>query len=160
MSYNSALVKRIEEAFESELPPKAILKPEFESIQEAADIVEHLIGRRWRDVDIENNSWLLWQVVWFTKEAFLYYMPAFLVATVKDGEIENLCFLAQFTRHVARREGLSVPLFFQSLTPKQFAAVAQVIRYLVDSDFCGDGSAGELAAYFLPTESTDETLEP
>ena len=94
-----ALILRIEAAFEAVTYPgdeNLIASPEHRATcEECSDLYEHLRGLRWTDAAASEawDGWVSHGMSFFLPRAWQYYLPAFLIRTIRMGYLTYIRFL-------------------------------------------------------------------
>jgi len=115
--------------------PTDILASDAVPIDEG-EIGSALAGKRWQDVETFRLPWLIGQSVWLTTEAFLYYLPSFIVATLKAENQEDLCSLIFYTCRRANRSHVSLAGLLKTYSSPQLAALGLLFGYVMREDIC------------------------
>lgn len=82
------VIREIENAFSGNTYPgdsKIVLPSKFEYDTEREGIRDYFTGRKWKQCSVKDREWFnntSWCVL--TREAFQYYLPAFLIASIRD----------------------------------------------------------------------------
>ena len=123
------LVERIEAAFENVPPPRTerIVTPTYDD----EGVTAFFDGKRWKDLSIDDLRTHHVALSFFSPEAFHYYLPAFMLAELRDpiaaGQI-GPSLLFHFSRPEEQSWEPELTARLALLTPEQKAVIADFIR--------------------------------
>ncbi len=134
------LVEEIRAAFEGAEPPAddRILHPDC---RDDVDILEFYGGVRWQDMTDENVIYSYAAPTAFSAEAFRYYLPAFLIWTLKN--LDSVEYASESIL-LALDPGTDKELLhdfrkskFDAMTPDQVAVVRKFLWHVSEHDHLG-----------------------
>ena len=82
------LIRQIESAFE-QTPSPGATDEEISKTPADEGVADYFRGRSWRYHTVKTLRWHSCALVYFTAKAFRYYLPAFMLAELKDPEVAD-----------------------------------------------------------------------
>jgi hypothetical protein len=105
---------------------------------ESNEIRDAFAQKRWNEITRDHLLYLPQTVSFFSPKAFVYYLPALLLATL-DFDEETAYFRESFIRRLTRDEG-NRQLFLQivaALTAEQKRVVAEYLKFVTQEAYGG-----------------------
>lgn len=128
------LISEIKEAFKSSLPSATeLISNRGMDLVEAGEFQDAFAGRDWETLSTEFLRVNCAALSYFTDRAFAYYLPAFMVASIKDWEESDIVPETVIFQLIPEIAGNSDIGRFQSLTEEQRQVVNSYWKYLADT---------------------------
>jgi hypothetical protein len=135
---NTELAQEIEHAFATSQYPGDDRLVENPSYWEAPDVVASFKGKNWQEIPVEVLFTHRLSLPLFTPEAFRYYLPAYLIASVlHPNEVDTLTENIFSMLTPPETEGSKMERFLkrvQGFTPEQKASIRAFVKLYVDTE--------------------------
>ena len=123
------LQSKIEAAFSDVQPPASDNIIEHEC-QECREVERTFRNQNWRNIEPKKIEWAYDKLPLFTPEAFLYFLPAFMIYSLREPESQVCEFLIYgLTRKKPTNEWWQER--FSKLTEAQKSACSYILRWLL-----------------------------